>query len=147
MSSERSEPGADDLVPADLWELEIIVLQVRYDLSPEDARLITVVRWMSNGDLRPLLAEIRKGPLDEGVLNMLGDMIEDGRIRVVHKKGGRPNRPDKEMRDLMAAAHYIKHSEKGSSDAAFKAVADEMGMSEEAVRAAVTFWRKNRKNK
>jgi hypothetical protein len=51
------------------------------------------------------------------------------------------------MRDLMAAAHYIKHSESGSSDAAFKAVADEMGMSEEAVRAAVTFWRKNRKNK
>jgi hypothetical protein len=23
---------------------------------------------------------------------MLGDMIEDGRIRVVHKKGGRPSR-------------------------------------------------------
>jgi hypothetical protein len=130
----------------ELWEIETQLFVKELDLPPEVAHWFTIVRWMWHGDFRPLVAAIQQDQaLDPAVLNAIVEMIEEGRLKVTPLKRGRPMKPAAEMRDRLAALRYEKQD--GNSDAAFREIASAMGMSEQAVRAAVTRWRKARNNK
>ena len=132
-----------------LWEIERQWYIERCDLPSEVAHWLTIVRWMVNGDLRPLSAAMREGELPSSVWGVLAEMIDHGRLKVVPPKRGSPRKPERFARDLVAAAHYEDHP--SNSNAAFQEIAEAIGMSEQTVRAAVTSWRKSphaaRKNK
>ena len=124
----------------ELWEIETQFWIVERDLPPEVAHWLTIVRWMHNGNLRPLAAVIREGNVDPAVLYSLAEMIEEDRIRVVARKRGSPKKPEREARDLLIAKAYGNRS--GKSADRIEDLAKAIGMSEETVRKAITQSRK-----
>ena len=76
-----------------IWDYEIDILTAAFpDQSLEWAHTWVTMRWMHLGDLRPLAAAIRLGVIpNRAMLNLLADMIEEGRITVT--KRGRGSRP------------------------------------------------------
>src|SRR5215831_19349123 len=91
----------------DLWDVEVGYWIGNKGIDPNKARAFVIIRWMYNGDLRPLAAAIWKGqPLDQAVLNTLAKLIDDGRLTVKKPRHGRPKPPDKFARDILAAIIY-----------------------------------------
>jgi hypothetical protein len=107
------------------WELEI---EMR---APDPAaRLKTVLRWMLVGEYRPLAAALRDRVMFDIWCDLLADHIETGEFRKRRRGGQR--KPEASVRDTAAAILY-EHG-KGS----FEEIAKRCGMSEAAVRKAVT---------
>jgi hypothetical protein len=145
------------------WQVEIDHY-VERGLPRQAAQLYTVMRWMHLGNLQPLRVAIAgalhrdNGKADglvriEGViLAYLVELIDQGRLVVKPARRGKGNvgrpkspSPDKFARDLVGALRYERSAKKDGSEAAFKQVADELrwtGMTENALREAVTMWRK-----
>src|SRR5882672_11988645 len=109
---------------AEPWEVDIAV-HTQKGIDPNKALTVTILRWMWLGDFRPLVWAIRKGyVIDEAVLNLLANMIEDRRIEIKRKKGGRPREVDKFARDYIAALMYEKTTAPRKSERTFKDIAD-----------------------
>jgi hypothetical protein len=131
----------DQIDGLNLWEIEINFLTNKRGIDREKAKTFVIMRWLWNGDARPLVAAIdNRDPLDQAVLNLLAELIDRGRVIIKPRKRGAPKRPDKFARDTVAALAYEAHS--GNSEEAFAEIADAIGMSEQSVRQAVTAWRK-----
>lgn len=129
----------DQLKDRDPWEWEIAYLINVKDIDPDKARLVVIARWAWNGDLRPLRAAIHEGH-NEIVLDIVATMIAEGRL-IVKKPPRRPNSPDKDARDIVAALLY-ENSSTEKSEEAFNEIANALCMSHQSVRQAVTRWRK-----
>jgi hypothetical protein len=123
------------------WDIET-QYWIDDDFPPEVAHWLTVVRWMHQGDLRPLAAAIRKGDVDPAVLRALARMIDDGRLRIEPRRRGSPKKPETFARDLLLTRAYEAKAD--GSDAAFERIAEAIRMSPQVVRQAVTRWRKAR---
>jgi hypothetical protein len=105
---------------------------------------MVIFRWLWHGDLRPLVAAIDEGrQLPQAVLNLLANLIDEGRVTIKPRKRGAPKKPDKDARNIVAALAYENHP--GNSDEAFAEIADAIGISEKSVRQAVTAWRKRKR--
>jgi hypothetical protein len=124
------------------WEVEIAFFTEKRGIDPEKARIFTVLRWMYHGDFRPLAWSINEGhALDEAIGNSLSRMIGEGRLKLVARKGRRRYKvPATFGRNIVAALAYEAHT--GKSDEAFAEIANDIGISEQTVRQAVTAWRK-----
>jgi hypothetical protein len=123
------------------WDIEAEFYVNKHGIDPDKARAVAMFRWLWHGDLRPLEAAISEGrPLPQCVLNLLADMIADGRLRVAGRRG-RPKKPERSMRDYVAALAYER--EDGASNEAFDRIAKLIGKSDRTVRQAVTAWRKH----
>jgi hypothetical protein len=127
--------------PQEPWEIETAFYINARGIDPDKARIFTIIRWMWNGDLRPLEAAIVEGhELDPAVLNTLADLISNGRLQVQPLRRGRPKKPELFARKVAAALAY--ESESGKSDEAFNRIAKAIGTSDRTVRQAVTALRK-----
>ena len=119
------------------WDVEVELSPA--DLDPIVARARVINRYMHNGDLRPLAAAIKEGRrLHREVLDFLAIMINEGRLIAKPRGRGKRLKPSKNTRDYMAALLI----ERGNT---LEKVAEILGMSEAAVRKAVTLWRKRAK--
>jgi hypothetical protein len=137
----------DKIDGRDPWEIEI-EYYLSLHIGPEAARAHTISRWMQMGDLRPLHAAIVKALasdnnetaalVDKEILESLKTLIDDGRLVVKPRRGGRPESSEKYVRNLNAALRYEKVSAGKKSDVAYKEVARDLGMTEATVREAVT---------
>jgi hypothetical protein len=130
----------DQIAGCNPWDIDIAILKGK-GIDPEKARTATIMRWMYQGDFRPLAWAIDQGhDLAPGVLNLLFDFIAEDRLKLKPRKHGAPKRPDKFARDMIAALAYEAHG--GKSDEGFAKIADAIGVSERTVRQAVTRLRK-----
>jgi hypothetical protein len=128
----------------DPWEIEVAHWVENFKLDPIDARALTVIRWMLNGDLRPLAAALRAGPLDPPVLSQLLRLIDEHRLTVKTGRRGAASPPDKFPRDLAAAIFYQNKISAGiKSDQAVEEVASELGLTSDNVRKICTLFNKN----
>lgn len=134
----------DQIDGHNLWDIEEAFYINHGGVDPDKARTVVIFRWLWHGDLRPLAAAFDEGrQLPQAVLNLLHDMILEGRLTVTPRRRGSPKKPDKAARNIVAALAYENHP--GKSKEAFAEIADAIGMSEQTVRQAVTAWRKSNK--
>ena len=139
----------DKILGHDPWEIEA-AFYVKHSVDPQDARILTIRRYMEFNDLRPLRDAIAKAkPIDDrmvaidaAILGDLVELIDQGRLLMKLLSGGRPKSPDLFARDLVGALRYEKRMTKSDSDTAFRETASELGMTEKALREAVTRWHK-----
>jgi hypothetical protein len=141
----------DNVLGHDPWKIEIAYyIDLGVD-DPDIARAITIRRYMEFNDLRPLRDAIAKAKriddkmvaIDAAILGDLLELIDQGRLVVKPLAGGKPKSPAKFARDLIGALRFEKRiAKKSNSDAAFRETASELGMTEVALREAVTRWRK-----
>jgi hypothetical protein len=147
MSKDPSRP-ISEVLKDDPWEVEIASYVKRGDISVDDARAFTVMRYMEFDDLWALRDAIAKAEriddrmvaIDAAILGKLAELIDQGRLQV--KQRGKPKSPRLFARDLVGAVRYLKHPKESGSDAAFDEVAKELDMPVKALRAAVTWLRK-----
>jgi len=132
------------------WDIEI-AYWIDRGLDRDHARAFTIRRYMEFNDPRPLRDALAKAKriddktvaLDGAILINLIDLIDQGRLLVKPRRGGKPRSPDLFARNLAGVFRYEKRiAKKSDSDAAFKETASELGMTEVALREAVTRWRK-----
>jgi hypothetical protein len=129
----------DQILGRDPWDVEHDLCIDMDGLDPSTHRALIIIRYMHNGNLRPLLAAIHDGePLHQDVLDFMASMIKEGRLIAKPRGRGKRFNPSKLPRDYMAAFLY----ERGDT---FQEVANQLGMSVDAVRKAVTHWRKSAK--
>ena len=134
------------------WWNHEIEFYVSEGSTLDDARTFTILRWMWEGDLRPLQYAINEGwKLDDAVLLMLADLISDKpishpftaryQIKATQRtKQGRKKSPEKLGRDYELGTLYEQRGI--DSEPAFEAMAKAIGVSPKTVRQAVTSWRK-----
>jgi hypothetical protein len=128
------------------WDYEInLIAEQSGDLHK--AKSLVIMKWMKAGDLRPLLAQIRKeGVLRGPVLGLLVQMIETGEL--TYRKGrGHPQDPEAAARGQFAADTYEDFQEEVGSGDLFRAIGKVTGVGEESVRQAVTNRRKPKPSK
>jgi len=124
----------DKIDGIDPWKVEVAYWIKRFNLKPIDARALTVIRWMLNGDLRPLAAALRDGPLDPPVLKQLLRLIDEGQLTVKLKRGA-PTQPSKWIRDIVIKA--LHENRTGKSADAIQQLAKDFKISDELVRRAI----------
>jgi hypothetical protein len=136
------------------WNDEIAYWTHIVGCSPEAARTFTILRWLGEGDLRPLEAAIVEGhQIDQAVLNLVADMISSDatrfgepppyRLKAVPLRRGRPKNPEHLARNVLAALAYKKRENGEASDEAFDRIAKRLGTSDRTIRQAVTAFRKS----
>ena len=96
-----------------IWDYEIILTAAFPDQSLKWAHTWVTMRWMHLGDLRPLAAAIRLGII-RAMLDLLAEMIEEGRITVTKRGRGSKLQPDTAMRQFFALASISTWSPKNS---------------------------------
>jgi len=143
----------DQILDEQPWDVEIgyLINQRGFDL--DKARTLTVLRWMYWGDLRPLAATIYEAgdndlptiTLEKALLNYLARMIVEGRVTVQPPSPGKPEQVGKFARDYTAWFLHEELTKEMSSGEAVRRVARALGISEQTVRQAITYWRKNAK--
>jgi hypothetical protein len=139
-----SKRKLDQISGENLWDIEEAFYINHRGINPDTAHTFVILRWLWHGDLRPLVAAIDEGhQLDKAVLNLLANLIDEGRVTIKPRKRGAPKKPDKAARNIVAALAYENHP--GNSKEAFAEIADAIGMSENSVAQAVTAWRKSNK--
>lgn len=126
------------------WNNEIAFYIEKRGLDPEEARIVTILRWTYHGDFRPLAEAIDEGQVPQQALDLLYDMIIEGRLRVIPREHrGRPQSPEARARKIGVARTYEEARLAGfSSKEAFEQIAEAVGMSEQNLRRAVGAWRK-----
>jgi hypothetical protein len=141
----------DKVLGHDPWEIEVAFWIEQGIVDRDIARAVTIRRYMEFNDLRPLRAALAKATriddktvaLDAYALVNLIELIDQGRLVVKPLRGGKPKDPAKWARDFIGALRFEKRiAKKSESDAAFKQTANELCMTEVALREAVTRWRK-----
>jgi hypothetical protein len=133
-----------DRVGMEPWEAEVRYFIGR-GISPENARIFTIMHWMYLGDFRPLSAATKEtqGQLHKAILSTLMQMIDEGRLQVKAKGRGRPRKPELLAEQFLSVLAYERTSLKGrTSDERFDVIADVMGTSPENIRRAVATLRK-----
>ena len=133
------------------WDTEIDLLVSRDGFDLETARYFTIMRYMSDGNLLPLVAAIFRGqPVDSNLFDLAvmifnGEVVAKGRI-VVRRPRGRPKQSDKSARDWMMARRFEELRKNLPFNKALLKVVDPYKMlSVETVRKAVTTRRNNEK--
>jgi hypothetical protein len=116
------------------WDVETWFYENRRGVDPDYTSAITQIRWMRNGDYRPLAAAIRADKVDKAVLHTLAEQIEAGRLKLLRRKGEKRRNPEVGARNIYAALIY----ENAPGNAAIAKIADAFGISEQSVRQAVT---------
>ena len=131
---------------SNLWDWEIEYLTKLKQADPDKARSDVIVRWMELGNLRPLATAIAEGhPLSEDVLISLAGLILHDRLTFKPDRG-RPKQANKDARDIVAWLLYVSSTyDEVASDDKFKLIAEELGVSEQSVRQAVTALRKSQR--
>src|SRR5262249_32661140 len=129
-----SKRKLDKIDGHDPWKVEVAYWIEHFKLDPIDARALTVIRWMLNGDLRPLAAALRDGPLDPPVLTQLLKMIDGDQLTVKRNRGA-PTQPSKQIRDIVLKALHENHT--GKSADAIQQLAKDFNTSDELVRRAI----------
>ena len=141
------------------WEFEANAMVANSKCSPEDARIVVILRWMYlKGDLKPLAdAILRNHDIDPVVLFGLAAMVFDDdtlpaslkeiapyRLEAKRRFGkkGRPRALENFARDFALAEKYKAQVSAGNSDETFEAIAEEAGVSVSTVRRARTGYRK-----
>jgi hypothetical protein len=134
-----------------LWQFEMLFYIHYLRMEPERAQSRTIMRWAEAGDLTPLRAIIAKArptsaktvALDAISFLCLQQLLREDRLVVKGRAANRPVAPERFAQAVVGAFSYEQHPEKKSrSDAVFKEIADELGMTESALRDAVTKVRK-----
>jgi hypothetical protein len=122
------------------WDYEINLMAEQEGMNVHKAKSLVIMKWMKAGDLRPLLAAIKKeGVLRGPALELLVQMIQSGQL-AFKKDRGHPPDPEAAVRDQFAADTYEdfpKDHQVGSDDL-FRAIGSVAGVSGESVRQAVT---------
>jgi hypothetical protein len=137
------KPKQDWIGELSPWDIEVVFYEQMRGIDPDKARIATIIRWMENGDLRPLAAAIEEvGALDKEVLSCLAELISNDRITVRPRRSrrGAPKKLGKFARDLVAALAYQTYGT--GSDETFATIAEQLRVSEQTVRQAVTKFRK-----
>jgi hypothetical protein len=137
-----------------LWQVEMLFYIHYLHMEPERAQSRTIMRWAKAGDLTPLRAIIAKAQptsaktvaLDAVSFFCLQQLLRKDRL-VVKQAANRPIEPERFAQAVVGALRYEDHPQTDGSDAAFKEIAAELGMTESALRQAVTRVRKVRKAK
>jgi hypothetical protein len=144
------------LMPDEWWDAETEFYANERGVDPDTARTFVILRWMGQGNFKPLIAAIDAGhKLDKAVLNALAFMLEGdiparmqpmfpAHLQLKLHRRGPARRPENFMRNLAAARAY--EAKDGKSDEAFADVAEVYGTSEQTIRQAVTASRKSRKS-
>ena len=124
----------------DPWEIEVAHWVENFKLEPIDARALTVIRWMLNGDLRPLAAEIkRKGTaIDGAILAHLERMIDQGQLTVKRRRGA-PTQPELFARDIWI--RFLHATREGKSVEAIQQIAKDFNIGDELEQIPVDFTR------
>ena len=141
----------------DVWDTEVEWLARANDVSIDECREVVILRWMMEGDLRPLRAALLRGDMLGRVIQQyLGVMLLDdneefccideptGRKTshqlIVRKRGpGRALKPENLVRDLMLSVAVRVKMRLGlfvSVEQAIAEVALEKGWSEGTVKQA-----------
>jgi hypothetical protein len=133
------------------WDIEVAFYVNECGVDLEKARAFVILRWMCNGDFKPLAAAIWEGGpggnLDDAVLATLAQLIDDGRVKLVPKGRGRPKYPAKDARRIVAGASYEAGDPKRKSDERIEEIGEQLGMSPQSVRNAITAWKKRKRAK
>jgi len=138
-----------------LWQFEML-FYIRYlRMEPERAQSRTIMRWAEAGDLTPLRAILAKArptsaktvALDAISFLSLQQLFREDRLVVKSRAANRPVAPERFAQAIVGAFRYEDRPQTDGSDAAFKEIADELGMAESALREAVTRLRKVRNGK
>jgi len=135
----------------DLWRAVAAIHEAKGGCTPSSAWDRVILEWLSQGDAKPLVSAINAGHRPGyDVLKLIADMLNgDDSLPyhlIVRGKRGAHDKPGKAWRELLIANEYEKQLELiGSSDKAFEATADKLGMSISAVRIAVTAHRELRR--
>ena len=149
-----SQPKDRDWIDGhDLWEIEIAFYVKYLRMDPEPARFRTIMRWAEAGNLRPLRAVIAKAQpisakavaVDPVSFICLQELLRQDRLVVKSRWSNRPPSPERFAQAVVGAFRYLEHPKQDGSEAAFKEIADELGMAESALRVAVTRVRKAKK--
>jgi hypothetical protein len=143
----------DQIFDEQPWDVEIGYLINQRDFDLDKARTLTVLRWMYWGDLRPLAATIYEAgdndlptiTLEKALLNYLARMIVEGRITAKPPSPNKPQQVGKFARDYAAWFLYEELIKDTKSAEAIRQVAKALGIGEQTVRQAITYWRKNAK--
>jgi hypothetical protein len=124
----------------ELWEVEEAFYTNHRGVDPDKAHVFVVLRWMVNGDYRPLAAAIRAGEtMDDAWLAILAKHVEEDQLQLKRTRKGRPASLDAQIRNLVAKLLY----ERGASAAE---IADGLNISEASVRQVITAFRRSKKN-
>ena len=138
-----------------LWQFEMLFYIHYLRMEPGRALSRTIMRWAEAGDLTPLRAIIAKArptsakavALDAISFLCLQQLLRENRLVVKLQAANRPITPERFAQAVVSALRYEQHPKAAGSEAAFKEIADELGMAESALRAAVTAVRNVRKGK
>src|SRR5262249_11054653 len=136
-----------------LWQYEMLFYIDCLRMQPERAQSRTIMRWAEAGDLTPLRAIIAKArptsaktvALDAISFLCLQQLLREDRLLVKLQAANRPIKPERFAQAVVGALSYEDNPRTDGSEAAFKEIADELGMAESALREAVTRVRKVRK--
>ena len=135
-----------------LWQFEMLFYIHYLRMEPERAQSRTIMRWADADDLTPLRAIIAKAQptsaktvaLDAVSFFCLQELLRQDRLVIKGRAANRPVAPERFAQAVVGAARYLEHPKADGSEAAFKEIADELGMAESALREAVTRVRKVR---
>ena len=139
-----------------LWQIEMLFYIHYLRMEPGLAQSRTIMRWAEAGDLTPLRAIIANArltsaktvALDAISFLCLQQLFRENRLVVNGRVANRPIAPERFARAVVGALRYEQSDKKAlGSDAAFKEIANELGMAESALRYAVTALRNVRKGK
>jgi hypothetical protein len=89
--------NSNKILDQDPWDVEHDLCIDMEGLDPHTHRALIIIRYMHNGDLRPLLAALeRDEPLHPEVLQFMAIMIKEGRLTA--KGRGKTFKPSKRAR-------------------------------------------------
>src|SRR5262249_5008623 len=93
----KRKHNSNKILDQDPWDVEHDLCINMEGLDPYTHRALIIIRWMHNGDLRPLLAAIERDELlHPEVLQFIAIMIKEGRL--IAKGRGRRFKPSKRAR-------------------------------------------------
>ena len=85
-------------------------LRKRFNITPEDARAITVLHWIARDDYRPFIAAVNGDEeIEPGWLKLLAKQLANGELaRTYSGRRKRPPSVDAEMKRTFARMLYSK---------------------------------------
>jgi hypothetical protein len=136
-----------DIFCRPVWETEITDRAEHWGTTENDTRAGVIIRWMEEGDLRPLAVHLGSGSIHPAVADQLIQMINHQQLKVVTGKKGRPKKPELFARTIETGLDYERRNVAGASAATFEKISAERGVGESTARADVRNWRKSRAKK
>jgi hypothetical protein len=133
----------------ELWKF-VTELGVRKGYSPADIRDAVTAERIVYGDAKPFVdAVLRREPVGLAVQSFIACMLLEHpnfpyHLKVVRQPGlrGAPSKAGLRWRDYLVTIEFEQQRQKGGFNKALQATAELLGMSESAVKGAVSRWRK-----